>query len=1120
MGFKQHKKADYTEIANETLKLWKEKNIFPRSVEEKKSHPKSKGEFVFYEGPPSANGKPGIHHVLGRTIKDVFCRYKSLDGYSVPRRAGWDTHGLPVELGVEKELGIKKDDIGVKISVEDYNAKCKEVVMRYKSVWEDLTEKMGYWVDLEKPYITYDSKYMETVWWLLGDLHKKGLLYKGHTIQPYSPMAGTGLSSHELNQPGCYRDVQDQTVVAQFIATSDAKQKLLSDKNAPLYFLAWTTTPWTLPANTALCVGPKIDYALVETYNKYSKEKVNVVLAKARLSAYFKQEVSSKEELDALDEKGRTSSYVLLKELKGADLKGLTYKQLFDIAKPEGKAFEILNDGFVTTEDGTGIVHMAPCYGADDARICKSAGISSLDIVGFDGTYKEIMGKYSGEAVKADYLPEEETKKEGFKSLDVKLVIDLKERNQAFHAEKYLHSYPHCWRTDKPVLYFPLESWFIKTTAMKDRLIELNKTINWQPESTGTGRFGNWLENLVDWNLSRSRFWGIPLPIWRNEDTGEEIIISSIGQLKSEIDKSIKAGLMKENFLADFEEGNMSSENYSLADIHRTNVDKVVLVSETGTPLHREDDIIDVWFDSGAMPYAQIHYPFENKDELQNVFPADFIAEGVDQTRGWFFTLHAIATLCFDSVAYKNVVSNGLVLDKNGQKMSKRLGNGVEPFEALEKYGPDTIRWYMMSNAQPWDNLRFDPAGVEEVKRKFFGTLFNTYSFFALYSNLDNFNSEMKEVPVANRRPLDRWILSELHSTVKEAREHFEDYNPTKAARIIQDFTTERLSNWYVRLNRKRFWKGSLDEDKLSAYQTLYTCLETVAILMAPIAPMYSDMLYRDLKEGFGKDVKDSVHLDFYPVADESLIDEALQTQMRTAQDLTSLTLSLREKSNIRVRQPLSKILVPVVSDEQRAVVESAKEYVLSETNIKSLEILGTDSTVLVKQVKPNFKTLGKKLGKNMKAAVPVISSLPSEKLSILESGKNLEVEISGTNYELSPEDITISFTDVPGLLITAGYGHTVALDTDISEDLKLEGISRELINRIQNLRKDSNLEVTDRVKVEILETSEVKKAVELHGDYMAGETLSNSITLVPSLDGGTGVEFDEIKTAISLERV
>lgn len=1116
MGFNQDKKADYTRIAKDIQKVWDDKNIFERSITGER---RDKGPFVFYEGPPSANGKPGIHHVIGRTIKDVFCRFKSLQGYSVPRTAGWDTHGLPVELGVEKELGIKKDDIGTKISIEDYNIECKKAVMRYKSIWEDLTDKMGYWVDLENAYVTYESKYMETVWWLLGELHKKDLLYKGHTIQPYSPMAGTGLSSHELNQPGCYKNVKDQSAVAQFKASESSKKALGLDVTTPLYFVAWTTTPWTLPANTALCVGPKLDYLIVETLNKYSLKPIEIVIAKSRVSAYFKNEVSS-EAFSQLSEKEKVNSYVVKKELKGSDLKGLTYEQLFPIATPEGPAFEVLSDNFVTTDDGTGIVHMAPCYGADDNRVAKQAGISSLDIVEMNGTYKDFMGKFSGEAVKAEYLPEEDTKKEGFRSLDVKLVIDLKERELAFHAEKYDHSYPHCWRTDKPILYFPLESWFIKTTAVKDRLIELNKTINWQPESTGTGRFGNWLENLVDWNLSRSRFWGIPLPIWCNDESNEKIVISSIGQLRQEIDKSIKAGFMTENFLEDFVEGDMSAKNYELADIHRTTVDKVTLVSDTGKKLTRENDIIDVWFDSGAMPYAQSHYPFEKKEEFESRFPADFIAEGVDQTRGWFFTLHAIATLCFDSVAFKNVVSNGLVLDKNGQKMSKRLGNTIEPFETLEKYGPDAVRWYMMANAQPWDNMRFDLAGVEEVQRKFFGTLFNTYNFFALYANLDSFNHEKASHYNAQLRPLDKWILSELNETIEQTTTFMEQYNPTKAARAIGDFTTERLSNWYVRLNRKRFWKGELDDDKIAAYTTLYTCLETISRLIAPFAPMYADKLYLDLKTGFGGDLEDSVHLDSFPVSDPKAIDSVLQENMRTSQHLTSLVLSLREKANIRVRQPLAKIIVPAASDAHRQKITAAKDYVLSETNIKELEIIDASSKVLVKKVKPNFKTLGKKLGKSMKAAVPVISNLTPEQLEKLETGSSLELTIDGKPTIIEPQDIEISFMDVPGFLIASSHGNTAALDTNVSKDLKLEGISRELVNRIQNLRKDSNLEVTDRIKVTIKDSDEVKLAVDKFHDYISGETLADSLDLAPELAGDAmEVSFDDINTALSLTK-
>lgn len=1117
MGFKHYQSIDYTQTAKEVLKSWSEKNVFKRSIDEK---PAPKGDFVFYEGPPSANGKPGIHHVIGRTIKDVFCRYKSLSGYRVPRIAGWDTHGLPVELGVEKELGIKKDDIGSKISVEDYNKECKEAVMRYQSIWEDLTEKMGYWVDLKAPYITYESKYMETVWWLLGRLYEKGLLYKGHTIQPYSPMAGTGLSSHELNQPGCYRDVKDQTAVGQFKLTPESAKKLHLDEDLPTYFLAWTTTPWTLPANTALCVGPKIDYKAVRTVNKYTNEPMVVVLAASRVSAYFKDSTTG-EEFETLEADKKPSHYVELKTFKGKELENLSYEQLIPIAKPDGNAFKVLSDNFVTTDDGTGIVHMAPCYGADDNRIAKMAGISSLDIVKSDGTYESFMGQFAGEAVKAEYLDEKVTSEKGFKPLDVKIVIYLKEHNRLFHAEKYVHSYPHCWRTDKPILYFPLESWFIKTTALKDRLTELNATINWQPESTGTGRFGNWLENLVDWNLSRSRFWGIPLPIWVSENGEEKKVISSVGELKREIDRSVAAGHMPENFLKNFNDNDMSDENYSLVDLHRTTVDKVVLVSESGTPLKRENDIIDVWFDSGAMPYAKLHYPFENKDKLDEAFPADFIAEGVDQTRGWFFTLHAIATLCFDSVAFKNVVSNGLVLDKDGQKMSKRLGNTIEPFETLEKYGPDAVRWYMMVNAQPWDNMRFDLAGVEEVKRKFFGTLFNTYNFFSLYANIDGFNHTTRKVPVNKLSRLDKWILSELSETVSSVRAHLDDYNPTKAARQISDFTTEKLSNWYVRLNRKRFWRGELDEDKIAAYQTLYHCLETLSRLIAPFAPMYADRLYVDLNEGFGGDMEDSVHLDTFPESDISLVDETLQTTMRSAQKVTSIVLSLREKANIRVRQPLGKVLLPVKDAQTRKMLEGAVPYILSETNVKEVEYLEPNSEILVRKIKPNFKTLGKKLGKDMKAAVPLISAFTSSQMEVLESGSTLELKVGESTYEITADDVDISFVDVPGLLISSSGGFTAALDTKIDDSLFEEGVARELVNRIQNLRKDSGFEVTDRITIQIEGNDVVQRTLEKHGEFMAGETLADHISVVAKAsEAAVKVEFDDVKTSLLVSKV
>ena len=1114
-----HSHSNYTKFAEEILAEWDSKNIFSRSVSERAGS--DKGNYVFYEGPPSANGRPGIHHVMGRTIKDVFCRYKSMLGYSVPRTAGWDTHGLPIELGVEKELGIRRDDIGQKISVSDYNEKCKANVMQYTHVWEDLTRRMGYWVDMKHPYVTYESKYMETVWWLLGRLFNKGLLYKGHTIQPYSPAAGTGLSSHELNQPGCYKMVKDTSVIAQFKVLDADKSKILSDCKDPIFILAWTTTPWTLPANTALCVGPKIDYVLAKSFNRYTQKPMIFVMAKDRLSAYFKSQVSEAEML-ALDEKSRASSYTVLKEFKGSALAGVRYEQLFDFVKPEGKAFEVLTDGFVTTSDGTGIVHIAPCYGADDYRVAKQAGMSFLDIVDGRGMYKPHVLRFGGEAVKEEYLDDAVRQKEGFKSTDVNLVIELKERGQAFLSEKYEHSYPHCWRTDKPILYFPLESWFIKTTACKERLIALNQTIRWQPAATGTGRFGNWLENLVDWNLSRSRFWGIPLPIWTS-DTGEIKIVDSIETLKKEIDLSVKAGFMKSNFLDAFEPGNMSAENYLKADIHRTTVDLVTLVSPTGKPMKREDDIIDVWFDSGAMPYAQLHYPFENADliDSRKNFPADFIAEGVDQTRGWFFTLHAIAVLCFDSVAFKNVLSNGLVLDKNGQKMSKRLGNTVEPFEAIETYGIDPVRWYMMANAQPWDNLKFDSEGILEVTRKFFGTIHNTYAFFVLYANIDQFSARQAIVPLAKRSRLDRWIVSELESLKKEVTTQFDDFNPTKAARAIQEFTADKLSNWYVRLNRKRFWKGELTDDKLAAFQTLYECLLTVVKLSAPIAPMYMDRIYLDLTSAHHGEALDSVHLADFPVFDSKRLDLNLEAEMKMARDLTSLVLSLREKANIRVRQPLQKILVPILNDQQKSLVESVKEFVLSETNIKAIEYLAADSQLLVKKVKANFKTLGKKLGKSMKQAAEAIPNLKSSEIRQLELQKSIEIMLSDTPVTIEPEDVEISFAEVEGLLIGTDLGITVAMDTSISEALRLEGVARELVNRIQNLRKEKNLEVTDRIQLKLLVDPMMERMFASFKGHIAMETLAEHCELTSSLPKGfIEVAFDDVKTALWIDKV
>jgi isoleucyl-tRNA synthetase len=1113
-----HSHSDYRKFASEILQYWDKNKIFARSIANRKDS--KLGNFVFYEGPPSANGRPGIHHVMGRTIKDVFCRYKTMKGYCVPRVAGWDTHGLPIELGVEKDLGIRKDDIGQKISISEYNEKCKANVMQYTGVWEDLTKKMGYWVDMQNPYVTYEPKYMESVWWLLGKLYSKGLLYKGHTIQPYSPAAGTGLSSHELNQPGCYKMVKDTSVIAQFNLLQPEVEKLVPGYKEPIHVLAWTTTPWTLPANTALCVGPKVTYVIAKSFNRYTLKPITFVMAKDRISAYFKQEVTDSE-LSKLDDKSKVTAYAPIKVVSGKDLAGLKYEQLFEFVKPEGRAFEVVVDDFVTTSDGTGVVHMAPCYGADDYRIAKAFGIASLDIVDGRGRYKDFVARYAGESVKEEYLDDEVRHREGFKSTDVKLVIELKERGQAFLSEKYEHSYPHCWRTDKPILYFPLESWFVKTTALKDRMIGLNKTIRWQPTSTGTGRFGNWLENLVDWNLSRSRFWGIPLPIWMSKD-GEIKVIQSIEHLKNEIDLSIKSGLMKENFLAGFVPGDMSLENYSKVDIHRTNVDRVVLVSKSGLPMNRENDIIDVWFDSGAMPYAQHHYPFENAEliDQKRDFPADFIAEGVDQTRGWFFTLHAIATLCFDSVAFKSVLSNGLVLDKNGQKMSKRLGNTVEPFEAIEKYGIDAVRWYLMANAQPWDNLKFDVDGIVEVSRKFFGTIHNTYAFFSLYANIDEFSSKQKEVPLERRSRLDRWILSELDSLINEVSAQFDDLNPTKAARAIQEFTSDKLSNWYVRLNRKRFWKGDLVEDKLAAYQTLYECLLTVVRLSAPISPMYMDRIYLDLTSGFGGGGEDSVHLADFPIFDAKRVNLSLQDEMKMAMNLSSLVLSLREKANIRVRQPLQKIMVPILSEAQRSLVESVKEFILSETNIKEIVYLSADSDLLVKKIKANFKTLGKKIGKLMKPAAERIAQMTALEIQAIERGQSITMDISGEAISIEPEDVEISFAEVEGLLIGSQLGITVAMDTVISKSLKLEGAARELVNRIQNLRKDRDFEVTDRIQLKVMTHPIISDAMKSFGSHISEETLVDRYEVVDKMPpDSVAVLFDDVSTSIWIER-
>ncbi len=1125
--FKEYKNLNLIDVAENVSEFWKANDTFAKSVETRQGNP----EFVFYEGPPSANGMPGIHHVMARALKDIFCRYQTQNGKQVFRKAGWDTHGLPVELGVEKELGITKEDIGKKISIEDYNKACREAVMRYTDVWNHLTEKIGYWVDLEDPYITYKSKYMETVWWLLKQLYSKELLYKGYTIQPYSPKAGTGLSSHELNQPGTYRDVTDTTIVAQFKVKKDSSE-LFNDVNGDVNILAWTTTPWTLPSNTALAVGRDIEYVVVKTFNQYTFESVTVVLARVLLEKNFGKKFveGTDEDLSNYTSDSKTIPYKILKEFTGEKLAGTQYEQLIPWFTPNEspeKAFRVIIGDFVTTEDGTGIVHIAPTFGADDARVAKENGIPPMlvkdendnlvPLVDLQGKFikgNDVPETFSGKYIKNEYY-DEGTAPE--KSWDVELAILLKTENKAFKVEKYVHSYPHCWRTDKPVLYYPLDSWFVKMSQVKNRLVELNETINWKPKSTGEGRFANWLENVNDWNLSRSRYWGIPLPIWRTEDQKDEKIIGSVEELYNEIEKSIAAGLMTENPFKGFEIGNMSEENYSLVDLHKNIVDKIVLVSDSGKAMNRESDLIDVWFDSGAMPYAQLHYPFENKELIDNhkAFPADFIAEGVDQTRGWFYTLHAIGTAVFDSVAYKNVMSNGLVLDKNGQKMSKRLGNAVDPFETLGDYGPDATRWYMISNANPWENLKFDKDGIDEVRRKFFGTLYNTYSFFALYANVDGF--KFAEPAVQNRPEIDRWILSELNLLIKEVKAFYEDYEPTRVARAISTFVNDNLSNWYVRLCRRRFWKGDYSDDKISAYQTLYTCLETVAKLSAPIAPFFMDQLYQDLNKVTGKDSVESVHLTDFPVADESLIDQDLVEKTHLAQNITSMVFSLRKKENVKVRQPLQKVLIPVLDKKTEEQILAVAELIKQEVNVKELQLINAEeaSHLIVKQIKPNFKTLGSRLGKDMKVVGNEINNLSAEQISSLEREGKIDIQ----GYEITLNDVEISTKDIPGWTVTSDGKTTVALDLKMTDELKSEGIAREFINRIQNLRKEKDFDLTDRINIVLEENSPFLEQIKQNETYISSEVLSNKIEIVSSLSNFNEIDIDDINFKVNVEK-
>ena len=1140
--FKEYKGLDLSQVNKDVLQTWDKNDTFRKSLETRKGHPK----FIFFEGPPSANGMPGIHHVMARSIKDIFCRYKTQKGFLVERKAGWDTHGLPVELGVEKMLGITKEDIGTKISVEEYNKTCRKEVMKYTDLWEDLTHKIGYWVDMEHPYITYDNRYIETLWYLLAKLFEKGLLYKGKTIQPYSPAAGTGLSTHELNQPGCYRDVKDTTVVAQFKVVKNSESNWLFDiSDTDIYIIAWTTTPWTLPSNTALAVNESIRYSIVRTFNPYSGEPITVVLAKERVNYHFP---AANAELSMEDYKpgDKKIPFKVLKEISGKELLGIRYEQLFPWVKPNGEAFKVISGDYVTTEDGTGIVHIAPTFGADDDRVAKVAGIAPLILIDkFNGIEPmvdkkgrfyllnelnpefvknnintELYSEYAGRYVKNEY---DETLTENDSTLDVDLCVALKKENKAFRIEKHVHNYPHCWRTDKPILYYPLDSWFIKVTALKDRMIELNNTINWKPTSTGTGRFGKWLENLLDWNLSRSRFWGTPLPIWVSEDRSDMICINSVSQLKTEIEKSVKAGFMETNPLENYKEDDYSSENYESFDLHRPFVDNIILVSSNGKKMFREPDLIDVWFDSGAMPYAQIHYPFENKENFHELYPADFIAEGVDQTRGWFYTLHAIATLLFDSVAYKNIISNGLVLDKNGNKMSKRLGNAVDPWSVIEKYGSDPLRWYMITNSQPWDNLKFDIDGIDEVKRKFFGTLYNTYSFFALYANVDGFRYAEAEIPVEQRPEIDRWILSLLNSLIKEVENAYENYEPTRAGRAIQDFVTEQLSNWYVRLNRKRFWGGDYNTDKIAAYQTLYSCLETVSLLAAPIAPFYMDQLFTDLNNISKHISSESVHLADFPKFDEKLIDKNLEERMDMAQNVCSLVLGLRRKVNIKVRQPLSKIMIPILDQKFMEQLKAVESLILSEVNVKELEYLSDSAGILVKKIKPNFKSLGPKYGKSMKEISQAIAAMTQENIATLEKEETFAITISSGNVDLTTDDVEILSEDIPGWLVANEGRYTVALDVTITETLRMEGIARELINRVQNIRKDSGFEVTDKIRITLKKHDKLDKAIETHHDYIAGQTLAKEINMIDGELNGTSMIIDlddDLTTSIRVEKI
>lgn len=1139
--FPEYKNLDLAQVNKDILKLWDENDTFHRSVREVNG----KGEYVFYEGPPSANGMPGIHHVMARTIKDAICRFKAQCGYEVKRKAGWDTHGLPVELGVEKALGITKEDIGEKISIEDYNKACKIDVMKYTDMWEELTRKMGYWVNMDHPYITYDNRYIETLWWLLKQLHSKGFLYQGYTIQPFSPAAGTGLSSHELNLPGCYRDVKDTTCIAQFRVIKNAKSEFLykNTDTADVHIMAWTTTPWTLPSNTALAVGKEITYVRVRSFNPYSGDPITVVIAKDLLNSMFPAANAS---LDLSEYKpgDKKIPFRVLDEFRGSLMEGISYEQLIDWVLPDEGAFRVVTGDFVTTEDGTGIVHIAPTFGADDYRVGKEFGIPGMLLRRKDGTIGPMVDKrgfmvpikdldiqfvrervntgsymgFEGRPVKNEYdeniSPEADT-------LDVDIAVMLKQQGKVFRIEKQVHSYPHCWRTDKPILYYPLDAWFIRTTAFRERLIELNNTINWKPQSTGTGRFGKWLENLVDWNLSRSRFWGTPLPIWMTEDRKEEKCIGSVAELKAEIDKAIEAGFMKDNPLKDYVENDNSADNYEKFDLHRPFVDSMILVSPSGRKMFREPDLIDVWFDSGAMPYAQAHYPFENRENFSDMFPADFIAEGVDQTRGWFFTLHAIATMISDSVAFKNIISNGLILDKNGNKMSKRLGNAVDPFSTIEEYGSDPLRWYLLTNSQPWDNIKFDIAGVDEVKRKFFGTLYNTYSFFALYANIDNFRYAEEEIPVNERPEIDRWIISLLNSLVREVGKCYNDYDLTRAGRAIQDFVTENLSNWYVRLNRKRYWGGEYDRDKLAAYQTLYVCLETVSRLAAPVAPFYMDRLFTDLNGITGRHKEDSVHLVLFPEYDESLIDRELEERMEIAQKISSMILGLRRKVSIKVRQPLAKIMVPVTEKSFRKKFEAVRDLILAEVNVKEVEYIDDTSSILVKKIKPDFKTLGPRYGRMMKDISKAVAEMTRQDIADFESKGSKLIVVDGNEIVLTTNDVEIISEDIPGWQVANDGKLTVALDITVTDELRYEGIAREFVNRIQNIRKESGFDVTDKITVLIEDNDMIREAVKRHASYIGSQTLATKVDVVGSFPGNDSreVEINEMQVRIAVNK-